>query len=226
MGDVTRAGLETCGTGETNGTDAASARKQAAIAPHDTAPDAPDSPWRTLEARETYRNRWLHVTEYQVIRPDGQPGIYGVVNPGDNVTIAALDDDERLWLTHDFAYPIQRAIWSLPSGKVEAGEDILRAAQRELAEEVGAFTASDDDWSLIGAYYLSPGVATQRSYLYLARHVQSGVAQREGSEQAMTAHQLPLRAAYEQLLRGEIDNAVTALGVLHAWLATHGAAPG
>ena len=50
-------------------------------------PDAADSPWRTLAAREAYRNPWLSVTEYQVLRPDGAPGLYGVVDPGDNVTI-------------------------------------------------------------------------------------------------------------------------------------------
>jgi len=216
---MTRAGRETGGTAETGGT----SEQRRTIERCDTTPDAPDSPWRTVDAREMYRNRWLHVTEYQVIRPDGQQGIYGVVNPGDNVTIAALDDDERLWLIRDFFYPIQRYTWSLPSGSAEAGEDLLRAAQRELTEEVGAFTISDDDWSLIGAYYTTPGIATQRSYLYLARHARPGVAQREGSEQAMTAHQLPLREVYEQLLRGELENAVTALGVLHAWLATHGA---
>lgn len=185
----------------------------------DTQPDAPDSPWRTLAAREVYRNRWLHVTEYQVVRPDGQSGIYGVVDPGANVTIAALDDEERLWLVRDFLYPIQRYVWSLPSGRVETGEDPLRAAQRELAEEVGAATDHDDDWSLMGTYYLSPGVATQRSYLYLARHTRLGAPQREGTEQAMLARPRPLREAYDALLRGEIDNAVTALGVLHAWQA-------
>ncbi len=221
MGDTPGAGRETSDTEER---DAEENRRTPphVSAPHDTTPDAPDSPWRTLEARAMYRNRWLHVTEYQVIRPDGQPGIYGVVNPGDNVTIAALDDDERLWLIRDFFYPVQRYIWALPSGSVEEDEDPLRAAQRELAEEAGAFTASDDDWSLVGAYYLTPGVATQRSYLYLARHAQPGLAQREGSEQAMSAHQVPLRDMYGRLLRGEINTAVTALGVLHAWLATHG----
>ena len=104
-------------------------------APSDS--DAPGSPWRTLASRVVYRNPWLVVTEYDVIRPDGSQGIYGVVDPGVNVTVVALEDDETLWLIREFNYPLQRARWILPTGRVEPCEDLLQAAQRELAEEVG-----------------------------------------------------------------------------------------
>ena len=70
-------------------------------------PDAPESPWRTLAAREVYRNPWISVTEYQVVRPDGAPGIYGVVDPHDNAAIVALDDEARVLLVGEFLYPLQ-----------------------------------------------------------------------------------------------------------------------
>src|SRR5262249_50708663 len=97
--------------------------------------DPADSPRRTLGARPGYSNPWLSAVEYAVVRPDGQPGIYGVVDPGPNATIVALDDHEHVTLVRDFVYPLQRAAWGLPSGKVEEGEAPLAAAQRELAEE-------------------------------------------------------------------------------------------
>ena len=37
------------------------------------------NPWRTLSSRPIYSNPWIKVREDQVIRPDGNPGIYGVV---------------------------------------------------------------------------------------------------------------------------------------------------
>ena len=37
------------------------------------------NPWRTLSTRPIYANPWIKVREDQVIRPDGNPGIYGVV---------------------------------------------------------------------------------------------------------------------------------------------------
>ncbi|MEO7003058.1 MAG: NUDIX hydrolase [Ktedonobacterales bacterium] len=187
------------------------------------APDAPNSPWRTHSAQEVYRNRWLFVTEYAVTRPDGQPGIYGVVDPGDNATIVALDDEERVWLVGDFVYPVQARRWMLPGGKVEDGEEPLLAAQRELAEEVGA---EADEWTLLGAYELTPGISPQCSYLYLARGLRFGLHQREGSEQAMQTRAMPLRDAYLACLKGEFAAAVTVLGIWRARELLHGASSG
>lgn len=179
-------------------------------------PDAPGSPWRTHRATEVYRNPWITVTEYQVTRPDGAPGLYGVVDPGDNATIVALSADGLVWMIKDFIYPIQRRAWVLPSGAVEAGEDPLTAAQRELLEETGVRAAR---WERLGAFYLSPGILPQRSYLYLARDLAVGAAQREGAEQAMIARAIPLGEAYATCLRESEaagSAAVTALGL---WLA-------
>src|SRR6185437_15367978 len=154
--------------------------------------DAPDSPWRTLGSHEVYRNPWLIVTEYDVLRPDGESGIYGVVDPGANVTIVALENDETIWLIREFSYPLQRDRWILPTGRVEPGEDPLLAAQRELAEEVGLRA---DAWQLLGAFPLSGGVSTQVSHIFMARELHPGAAAPEGTEQ-IAPHQMPLTQAY------------------------------
>lgn len=177
-------------------------------------PDAADSPWRTLAAREAYRNAWLSITEYQVLRPDGAPGIYGVVNPGDNVTIVALDEDQQVWVVEDYLYTIQRWSWFLPSGAIDPEEDALHAGHRELLEETGLRAAR---WDLLGACYLSPGISTQRSYLYLARELTEGQPQREPAEARMTAHRLPLREALTASRTSETASAVTMLGLMLAW---------
>lgn len=181
-------------------------------------PDPPHSPWRTVGMREVYRNPWLAVTEYAVIRPDGQPGIYGVVDPGDNISVVPLDDEERVWLVGEFRYPTQRYAWALPSGKVEAGEDPLAAARRELAEETGLHAA---EWELLGAHPLSDGVSTQISYVYLARGLRQGEARPEGTEQ-LTLRRLPLREAVEACRTGEIADATSVLGIWGAWLRLRG----
>ena len=38
------------------------------------------NPWKRLSRRVTYQNPWIVVHEDEVIRPDGKPGIYGVVH--------------------------------------------------------------------------------------------------------------------------------------------------
>lgn len=176
-------------------------------------PDAPDSPWRTLGSREVYHNPWLLVTEYDVIRPDGTRGIYGVADPGANVTIVALEPDETIWLIREFSYPLQRERWILPTGRVEPGEDLLQAAQRELAEETGLRAAV---WQPLGAFPLSGGISTQVSHSFLARDLQYGAATLEGTERIEPC-QMPLREAYDACLAGTISDAAIVLAIWRAW---------
>ncbi len=175
--------------------------------------DPPGSPWRTLAAREVYRNPWLRVTEYQVTRPDGKPGIYGVVDPGDNAAVVALDERDRVYLVGEFLYPLQRYAWMIPSGKVEWGEEPLVAARRELAEEVG-LTA--DDWTFLGAYDLSSGISTQTSHVYFARGLSLGAPEREGTEQ-LAVRLVTLDEAVQDCLRNDIRDAPSVLGIWRAW---------
>ncbi len=172
--------------------------------------DATDSPWHTLAAAERYRNPWLVVTEHQVIRPDGSAGIYGVVDPGDNATILAQDEAGRILLVRDFVYPMQQWAWSLPSGSVEPGEDPAQAAARELREEGGLIAAS---WRLLGEYWLTPGIAPQTSFVYLARDLTMVPATPEPTE-VITRQWLPFAEALALCQRGEIHHATAVLALL------------
>ncbi|HEV2236876.1 MAG TPA: NUDIX hydrolase [Ktedonobacterales bacterium] len=176
-------------------------------------PDAPGSPWRTLASRVVYRNPWLTVTEHQVVRPDGQRGIYGVVDPGDNAAIVALDDDEQVTLVGEFLYPLQVYAWMIPSGAVEHGENPEVAARRELAEEVGLAAAN---WTPLGAYYLSSGISTQTSYAFLARGLSVVRARPEGTER-LTVRRLPLAEARALCLNGAMRDAPSVMALWRVW---------
>jgi 8-oxo-dGTP pyrophosphatase MutT (NUDIX family) len=175
--------------------------------------DAPSSPWRTLAAHPVYRNPWLAVTEYDVIRPDGQRGIYGVVDPGRNASVLALDEQQRLYLVGEFIYPLQRFQWTIPTGRVEEDEEPELAAHRELAEEAGLEAAR---WELLGIYDLSPGISTQTASIFLARQLTPCPPRPEGTER-ITIRRVTLAEAVAACLSGEIRNAVSVIGILRLW---------
>ena len=184
-------------------------------------PDASDSPWRTLDGRETYSNPWLTVTEYTVLRPDGTHGVYGVVDPGDNVTIAAIDTRRgALPLLGEFRYPLQRWQWLLPGGKVEQGEEPLPAAAACWPEETGLRA---ENWQALGGYALSSGISSQVTHLFLARGLRQGVARPEGTELQLRTRLLSLRG-YAACFSGEIRKPRVAR-IWRAWHALHGRTP-
>ena len=65
----------------------------------------------TLASREVYRNRWMRVREDEILRSNGERGIYGVVEKHDAAIILPVDKG-RVWLVEQYRYTIGRGRWS------------------------------------------------------------------------------------------------------------------
>lgn len=126
----------------------------------------PQNPWKTLTSRTAYENAWLRVREDQVIRPDGNPGIYGVVEIRPSVGIVAINEGDEIVLVGQWRYALNRYSWEIPRGGSQPGEtNMQRAAERELAEEAGVLAAH---WEELGAVDVGNGVLNDVQSLFLA----------------------------------------------------------
>jgi 8-oxo-dGTP pyrophosphatase MutT (NUDIX family) len=124
------------------------------------------NPWKTVASRIAYENAWIRVREDNVIRPDGAPGIYGVVEIRPSVGVVALNDRDEAVLVGQWRYAINRHCWEIPRGGSLPGEtDMLAVAQRELAEETGLIAAH---WELLSATEVCVGVSNDVQSLFLA----------------------------------------------------------
>jgi 8-oxo-dGTP pyrophosphatase MutT (NUDIX family) len=124
------------------------------------------NPWKTLESRTAYENAWLRVREDRVIRPDGKPGIYGVIEIRPSVGIVAINDRDEIVLVGQWRYTLNRHSWEIPRGGSRASEtDVQHAAERELAEEAGVIAAH---WQPLGTVDVGNGVLDDVQSLYLA----------------------------------------------------------
>lgn len=126
--------------------------------------------WRLTSSREVYGNPWISVTEDAVVRPDGSPGIYGVVevrHPA--VFVVAIDTSDRLVLVRVDRYTTG-AGWEVPAGGSD-GEDPITAGRRELLEEAGA---TGGRWSVVGEVDSLNGVCRAPGTVVLAEGVVLG----------------------------------------------------
>jgi 8-oxo-dGTP pyrophosphatase MutT (NUDIX family) len=168
------------------------------------------NPWKTRESRIVYDNPWIRVSEDQVTRPDGQPGIYGVVHfKGLAIGVLPIDDEGCTYLVGQFRYVLNEYSWEIPEGGCPEDEAPLAAAARELLEETGLHATH---YELLGRSHLSNSVSDEDSLYYLATGLTQGIAQPEGTE-LLQVRRLPFAEALAMVQRGEITDAISVMAI-------------
>ena len=177
--------------------------------------DETKNPWQTSSSTEVYENPWIRIREDKVVRPDGEPGIYGVVHYK-NVAIGILPvEGEHIYLVGQYRYPLEQYSWEIPEGGCPEGEDLLAAAHRELAEETGLRAKS---WKLMGEAHLSNSVSDERAVWFLATDLTQGEHEPEGTEQ-LNLRRLPVAEVMRMAMNGGITDALSLLAIMSYHLA-------
>jgi 8-oxo-dGTP pyrophosphatase MutT (NUDIX family) len=167
-------------------------------------------PWLRHSRRVAYENAWITIWHDEVTRPDGAPGVYGIVHFANlAVGVVAIDDQDRVLLVGQHRYALDAYSWEIPEGGVPDGESALEGARRELREETG-FEAAD--WSELARSHLSNSVSDEVAILYLATGLREGTATPDGTE-ALDVRWLPFDEVLAMTLDGRITDALTVLAV-------------
>jgi hypothetical protein len=142
-------------------------------------------PWLRRSRRVAYENAWITIWHDEVTRPDGEPGVYGIVHFANlAVGVIAVDEADRVLLVGQHRYALDEYSWEIPEGGVPPGESALEGARRELREETGVEAS---DWTELARSHLSNSVSDELAILYLATGLTSGVATPDGTEASTCA---------------------------------------
>ena len=178
-------------------------------------------PWIRHSRRIAYENPWLTVWHDEVSRPDGSPGIYGVVHFA-NLAVGAVvvDEEDRVLLVGQHRYALGQPSWEIPEGGVAPEETALDGARRELAEETGVAAT---DWREIGRFHLSNSVTDETGILYVARGLTYGTPQPDATEE-IEVRWVAFDEAFAMVLDGGITDAMSIMGIQRVALGRLGAA--
>jgi 8-oxo-dGDP phosphatase len=175
-----------------------------------------------VSTEDVYQGKILGLRVDEVAMPGGTTARREIVEHLGAVAIAALDDDGKVVLIHQYRHALGRRIWELPAGLIDhADEDPLEAAKRELVEEVGL---AAEHWSVLVDVAASPGFTDEVVRVYLATGLSTVDREILGDEEAdLEARWFPLGEAVRMTLGGQIVNAAAVGGVLAAHLVQSGA---
>jgi len=178
----------------------------------------------TLATREVYRNRRMRLREDQILRSNGQKGIYGVVEKHPCAIILPIDNG-HVWLVEQFRYTIQQRAIELPQGgwetEIDNPEELARG---ELKEELGLEAA---EMVYLGRLWIAYGYARQEQHVFLATGLTACGKDPDDEEHDLILRSVPLEEFEEMMRIGVIGDGCTlaAWGLYQLWKSAQPADP-
>ena len=170
-----------------------------------------ENPWQITAERTVYDNPWIGLTEYQVINPSGNPGIYGKVRfKNFAIGVVPLDSEMNTYIVGQYRFALGQYSWEIPEGGGAFDVDPLESAKRELLEETGLKASQ---WTEIQRMHLSNSVTDELSIIYLAQDLQQFEPEPEDTEQ-LIIKKLHFEEVYQMVCNGGITDSVTVAAVL------------
>lgn len=171
----------------------------------------------TIESRRAYTGRVISVDLDRVRFPDGSEGELEMIrHPGASAVLPFLSDpegdDPQVLLIRQYRYAADSFIYEIPAGRLEAGEDPIICARRELLEETGC---SAGRLELLTTIHTTPGFTDERIHLYMASRLTQGDVSRE-SDEFIEVQSFRLSDVLEMVSGGQITDGKTIVAVLYS----------
>jgi ADP-ribose pyrophosphatase len=174
-----------------------------------------------VSSEVVYTGPLFRVLHDKLIEPDGKRNERDVIRHNGSVVILAIDNTKgegnakskkNPWIVMErqYRHAANQYLWELPAGKLEAGEDALEGAKRELAEETGY---SAKKWRPLVEYYASPGFLGESMIVFVAEGLEPGAAHPEEDEQ-IELRLVKLKDVLKAIEKGAILDGKTLSSVL------------
>jgi ADP-ribose pyrophosphatase len=133
---------------------------------------------------------------------------YEIARTPDAVAIVPVDAEQRIVLVRQHRTAAGAKLLELPAGLIDAGEEPLETARRELREETGLHGGS---WRRLASFWSSPGFVDEYVTVFLAEGLEEGEPEPEEAEEIELVRWS--RTEVETQLP-ELEDATTLVGLL------------
>ncbi len=167
----------------------------------------------TLESRTIFTGRVIKLNQEKVRLPDNTVDDLEIVYHPGGAAIVAVNNNNQVCLLHQYRHAVGDWVWEIPAGMLEQDDSSpVKRAQQELQEESGC-TAKQ--WIDLGNIQTSPGIFTEKVYLFLATEISYGEQRLEQGE-VIEVRWVDFSKALQQAQDGKITDAKTCIALFRA----------
>lgn len=168
---------------------------------------------KTIDTKEIYSGRIIHIKEDIVRLPNGETAGRELVLHNGGVAVIAVDENKDVFMVRQYRKPYEEVVLEVPAGKLENGENPQEAGLRELREETGYIAKKN---RFIGKCYPSPGYLNEVISMYLAEDLEF-VGQELDPGEFVEVEKIPLQRLFEMVMDNKIADAKTQIAILKAY---------
>ena len=165
---------------------------------------------RVLSVRTVQEGRIFNYEELTVEFPNGDVGLRDVIRHPGATGIVAINEKREVLLVNQYRTALGRVTTEIPAGRLEAGEDPLDCATRELEEETAWRAGSMERLATINT---CAGFCDEALHIYIAHELTPGVLCLD-TDEFVNQVWVPLDEAVAACKSGLIQDSKTIIGLL------------
>ena len=165
----------------------------------------------TLGTDKVFHGKVFEVERDRVRMPNGREVTLDVVRHPRSVVLLPVPAPRHIILIRQYRYAVNRWLWELPAGSVDAGEEPEAAAVRECHEEIGQVP---DTIVRLASLYPTPGFCDEEMLFFrLSGLTTPADAATPDEDEDIEPRTFQLSEAREMIRRGEIVDMKTVAGL-------------
>lgn len=166
----------------------------------------------TISSERMYNGKIINLDRLTVKLPDGSTATREVIRHPGAALIVPITDDGYVIMVRQFRKPVEKACLEMPAGKLDAGEEPLRCAERELEEETG-YKAEKIEYIL--TIDTTPGFSDEKIHIYVASGLKPGRFMPD-SDEFLEVEKVKIDELIKMIYEGKINDAKTIIGAFIA----------
>jgi len=174
------------------------------------------TPWQVTAQETVFAHPFINFVKERLRHPvtGEEMTYYTLIPPVETVAVVAITAANEVLLTRQYRHPLRRAIYDLPAGRIEPGEDPAVAAERELREETACRAGFIER---LGYEVPYPGGLQSGTHFFLARELEPvAEGQTLDEHEKIIIEATPIQSVLDGIIAGQYVDGALQLGVLLA----------